>query len=169
MNHDRPGSDVSPPECLWRLPSWLLGHVAGDAYRLTVGAVGSAAARTDYAVLAGLAEFGPTSQAALCRRLGIDRSDMSAVLDRLGERQLAVRTPDPASRRQNTIEITAEGRQSLAGLGALLGQAQDALMAPLSASERDHLIELLQRLVEYHRGYAHDAGRRPPDSRLSRQ
>jgi DNA-binding MarR family transcriptional regulator len=37
--------------------------------------------RRHYAVLAGLDEFGPISQAALSRRLGVDRSDLVAALN----------------------------------------------------------------------------------------
>lgn len=150
----RPGDDqpVVPPERLWRTPTWLAGHVAGDAHRLIVGAI-SAAGRTDYAVLAGLAEFGPVSQADLGRRLGIDRSDISLVLDRLEAGQEVTRSPDPAHRSRKLVQITPPGRRRLRRLDKQVGQAQDALLAPLNAAEAGQLVALLQRLVQYHRGF----------------
>ncbi|MHB8295329.1 MAG: hypothetical protein ACYDH5_12035 [Acidimicrobiales bacterium] len=33
--------EVSPPERLWQLPTWLISHVAWDSYRLVVDAFGS--------------------------------------------------------------------------------------------------------------------------------
>lgn len=147
-------SQVVPPERLWGTPTWLVGHVAGDAHRLIVEAI-SAAGRTDYAVLAGLAEFGPVSQAELGRRLGIDRSDISLVLDRLETGREVTRSPDPAHRSRKLVQVTPSGRRRLRALDADVGRAQDALLAPLDAAEAGQLVALLQRLVQHHRGFRH--------------
>ncbi|MDN5744134.1 MAG: MarR family transcriptional regulator [Nocardioidaceae bacterium] len=143
----------TPPRRLWGQPSWLLAHVSTDAYRLVVQALGSPAVRTDYAVLAGLAECGPIVQADLGRRLGIDRSDMVAVLNRLEEQGCAARSTDPANRRRNLLTLTNEGEATLQRLDERIGDAQALVLAPLDASEQRELVELLQRLVEHHRGY----------------
>jgi MarR family transcriptional regulator, lower aerobic nicotinate degradation pathway regulator len=152
--------EVAPPERLWRTPTWLVGHLAGDAHRIIVEAI-SAAGRTDYAVLAGLAEAGPLSQADLGRRLGIDRSDISLVLDRLETDRLVTRSPDPAHRSRKLVQITPSGRRRLRRLDTDVGQAQDALLAPLDAAEADQFVALLQRLVQHHRGFQHSQGQPP--------
>lgn len=141
-----------PPERLRRLPSWLVNHLAGRANRLFAARLGNLGQRTDYAVLASLHETGPASQAELGRRLAIDRSDMVAVLNRLGEQGLAVRQPDEHDRRRNEITITALGRRALAKLEKQVERAQDDLLEPLSAEQRRQLLELLQQLLDHHHG-----------------
>jgi hypothetical protein len=74
----------------------------------------------------------------------------SSIVGELELEGLAVREPDEADRRRNTIRITADGAQAMAELGDLVSDAQDALPAPLSAAERRELSRLLQRLVEHH-------------------
>lgn len=147
-------SEISPPERLWQSATWLVGHLASDAHRLIVEAI-TAAARTDYAVLAGLDEFGPVSQAALGRRLGIDRSDISVVLDRLQADRHITRSIDPAHRSRKLVQITPTGRRRLRQLDIHVEDAQRALLAPLVPDEAAELTALLQRLVEHHRGYQH--------------
>lgn len=151
---------VPPPERLWRLPTWLLTHLGWDAYRLVVEALGSPAGRTDYAVLAGLEELGAMSQADLGRRLGIDRSDVVAVLNRLQADALVLRAQDSADRRRNLIRITPAGRRTLRRLDVAVAEAQEAVLAPLPPDERRQVVTTLQRLVEHHRGYRRPEGTR---------
>ncbi|MFC7545318.1 MarR family winged helix-turn-helix transcriptional regulator [Plantactinospora sp. GCM10030261] len=139
-----------PPERLRCQPSWLVNHVGIPANRLVVERLGRPGARSDYAILAALAEFGPVSQATLGRRLGMDRSDVTGVLDSLQERGHVVRTVDPDDRRRNAVSITDSGRDALHLLDTELDAAQDALLAPLSQHEREQFVALLQRLVDHH-------------------
>jgi DNA-binding MarR family transcriptional regulator len=139
-----------PPERLRRLPSWLVNHLAGRANRLVAARLGGPGLRTDYALLASLHESGPASQAELGRRLGIDRSDMVAVVNRLEQQRLAVRQRDEHDRRRNEVTITPAGRRLLPKLEADVEQAQDDLLEPLSAGQRRQLIGLLQQLLDHH-------------------
>lgn len=141
---------VTPPERLRRLPSWLINQLGIRATRLVHEHVGRPGARADFAVLAALLEFGAMSQAELGRRLGLDRSDIAAVLDRLEVDQLAERRPDDEDRRRNVIVPTAAAAQALDDLQQALESAQSALLEPLSNGERADLIRLLQRVVDHH-------------------
>jgi DNA-binding MarR family transcriptional regulator len=142
---------IAPPERLWRLTSWLLSNAAGRSSRLVSARLGRAGFRRDhYAILAGLDEFGPVSQATLSRRLGIDRSDIVAVLDDLERDGLAIRAPDERDRRRNATTITPVGSRALGKLDALVDEAQGAAFEPLSARDRQQLDRLLRRLVEHH-------------------
>lgn len=145
--------DVVPPRKLWSLATWLISHMYVDSRRLVTRAFGNSTGRTDLAVLAGLDEYGPISQALLGRRLGINLGDMVAVLKRLEVAGAILRTEDPSDRRRNAIEITPEGMEMLDRLGAASMSAQAELLEPLTDQEREQLIALLQRLVEHHRGY----------------
>ena len=112
------------------------------------------ARRYHYALLAALAEFGPSSQAALGRRLGIDRSDVVAAINELVEQKMVERTLDVSDRRRNTITITDEGREQLWRLDGMLAGVQDTLLAPLAADEREQLVRLLTRILDHH-GHGH--------------
>jgi DNA-binding MarR family transcriptional regulator len=135
----------------------MLSRLAGRSYRLVVDRLTSAGVRRDhYAILAALEEFGPVSQATLARRLGIDRSDVVAVLNDLERDGLAVRGPDTHDRRRNAITITTAGSRTLRSLDGLVDEAQGALLEPLSAGERRQFNDLLQRLVEHHLARTHN-------------
>lgn len=142
---------TSPPARLWRLPSWLLNQVARSGNRLVSQHLGDLERRGPYAVLSGLDEGGPTSQADLVRLTSIDRSDMVAILNQLEHENLAIRQPDAADRRRNSISITSEGRRHLAELDRQVEAAQAALLEPLTPAERIQLMGLLRRILEHHR------------------
>lgn len=141
------------PARLRTLPSRLIGQVALSANRLVDRALAATGSRRyQYALLAALEEFGPASQADLGRRTGIDRSDVVAAVNELAARALVDRSPDPSDRRRNIITITEAGVRHLADLDRLLGEAQEALLEPLSPDERRRFVALLARLVEHHAG-----------------
>jgi DNA-binding MarR family transcriptional regulator len=133
---------------LARLPSRLLGQASLQAERLVAGALADEGVRRHhYAVLATLADHGPASQAELGRRLWIDRSDMHGVLADLERAGLVTRERDPADRRRNVVAVTPAAAPALARFAARVAAAQEALLSPLDAAERDELIRLLERLV----------------------
>jgi DNA-binding MarR family transcriptional regulator len=156
VNPDAPAAALVPSQRLWVLPSWLLNQAAAQAKRLVNDRFGRPGGRTRYAVLAGLVEFGPISQARLGRQLGIDRSDMVTVLNDLEREGLALRAPDETDRRRNAIRITPAGTAALHALDDQVNAAQDALLEPLAPHERAQLTELLHRILEHHAGYQHN-------------
>jgi MarR family transcriptional regulator, lower aerobic nicotinate degradation pathway regulator len=143
--------DEPAPARLRSSPTWLINQTSVVAQRLVAdGLSGVGARRYHYQVLAALEEFGPASQAALGRRTGIDRSDVVAAINELAEQGLVERTQDPTDRRRNTITLTPTGRRQLRRLDEMRDNVQDALLAPLSADERDHLTRLLTRVLDHH-------------------
>ncbi|MHB0891887.1 MarR family winged helix-turn-helix transcriptional regulator [Streptomyces sundarbansensis] len=145
--------EAQPPRRLRALPSRLTNQAALAANRIVDRALaGAGVRRYHYALLAASEEYGPSSQATLGRRTGIDRSDMVATVNDLAERRLLDRAPDPGDRRRNIIRITAAGRRELTRLDELLAAAQDDFLAPLGAADRQTLTDLLTRLVDHHRG-----------------
>jgi DNA-binding MarR family transcriptional regulator len=99
--------------------------------------------RQDFAVLTSLAEQGPASQATLGRRLWIDRSDLHAILNDLERDDLVRRVRDERDRRRNVVALTQRGRAALRRLDKRVDAAQDALLDPLSPSDRRELRRLL--------------------------
>lgn len=141
---------MTPPARLRRLPTWLINQVGLRGTRLIHERIARPGARADFAVLSALEEFGAMSQAELGRRLGLDRSDIAVVLNRLEADRLAERTADDGDRRRNVITVTPTGVQALEVLERALVSAQSELLGPLSADEQAQLVRLLQRLVDHH-------------------
>ncbi|ACU76438.1 transcriptional regulator, MarR family [Catenulispora acidiphila DSM 44928] len=133
---------------------WLLGQTSNQGHRLIgerMHATG-VPSRSYYPLLAALAESGATSQADLGRRIGLDRSDVTAAVTDLEGRGYLDRAPDPADRRRNLVRITEEGERFLGTLDGHLDSAQDELLDPLSPQERESLQGMLARLVLHHTG-----------------
>lgn len=141
------------PRRLWVLPSWLVSRVALSASRLVAERLDAAGVRRKhFSVLATLEEFGPGSQAAIGRRLALDRSDLHAVVGELEQQGLVERERDPEDGRRNEVRLTPKGRSALKRLDAKVQSAQNDLLAPLSPAERRELQRLLTRVVEHHAG-----------------
>lgn len=142
----------APPARLQGTPSWLVNQAAVHASRLVgEGFAAVGARRYHYSLLAALSEFGPSSQAALGRHTGIDRSDVVAMLNELSEQGMVERAVDPANRRRNIVTITAAGTAHLTRLDRVLTDAQERFLAPLSRAEREQLVALLGRITTHHR------------------
>jgi len=148
---DAEPAEYDPPARITQLPSWLAGQLAATASRLVAEAVASDGLRRQhFVVLSALAERGAASQAALGRRLLIDRSDLHALLADLEQAGFVARVRDTHDQRRLLSDLTPAGAQALQRLDARVQAAQEALVAPLSAAERDELRRLLERLVEHH-------------------
>jgi DNA-binding MarR family transcriptional regulator len=140
--------DYDPPERVRRLASWLTAEVARKGRRLVDASLAQDGARRQhFTVLTLLAEQGAASQAELGRRLSIDRSDMHALLAELERDGLVARVRDERDRRRNVVTLTRAGAGALARLDTQMDAAQEALLQPLSASERQELSRLLQKLL----------------------
>lgn len=127
---------------------WLAGRAALHAQRLIQRRfVGQDLRKPHYVVLASLADAGPEAQGPLADRVAVDRSDMVALLDDLQARDFVERRADPHDRRRKIVEITGPGTAALRELDALVHAADDELLAPLTATERATLVDLLARIL----------------------
>ncbi|CNF07056.1 transcriptional regulator [Mycobacterium tuberculosis] len=144
-------ADARTPTRLRHAASWLINLVSVHSHRLVGARFAEAGARGyHYRLLAALDEYGPSSQAALGRTTGIDRSDVVAALNELAAKGLIDRTPDPSDRRRNIVTLTPDGARHLQDLDGVLTGIQDELLAPLSPAEREQLTGLLTRLADHH-------------------
>ena len=142
---------AGPPKELLDSTTFLLKRVGFAAKERTLAAFeGSGLSPFHFAVMALLEEEPRETQAMIADALGYDRSHLVRLLDELEERGLAERRRDPSDRRRHFVSLTPEGRRSLTRLRALMGQVEDAFLAPLGDGERAVLHDLLQRLASYH-------------------
>jgi MarR family transcriptional regulator, transcriptional regulator for hemolysin len=140
-------SSAQPPvaefagQLLFRL--WRASHVrAADA----LGSVGLTPAL--FALLNVIGAREGAIQQELGSVLGIDRSTMVSLIDQLESAGLAKRRPSATDRRAREIAITPKGRRVLQRARRLLSQAEDEVLAGLSAEERRELLTLLCRALE---------------------
>jgi DNA-binding MarR family transcriptional regulator len=102
--------------------------------------------RSQWAAISKLAEVGPCSQNQLGRMTAMDIATISGVIDRLTARGLTDTSPDPDDGRRLLVSLTRRGLQiaDKATLNALA--ISNETLAPLSADERETLIDILNKL-----------------------
>lgn len=146
--HPQPGRT---PDRLKDRPTWLLGRAAARSSALLASgfaAHGDGLRGYHYRLLAALEQWGPASQAELGRDTGIDRSDVTAALAELEDRDLVTREVDPNHRRRKIVSITKSGAATLRKLDAVLDGIQQELLAPLSPTQRRQFATIMSRLSE---------------------
>ncbi len=87
-------------------------------------------------------------QQELGAAMGIDRTTMVSLVDQLEGARLAKRRPSAKDRRAREIAITPKGRRLLGRARGMLSEAEDDVLAGLTAEERRDLLTLLRRALE---------------------
>jgi DNA-binding MarR family transcriptional regulator len=100
-----------------------------------------------YQVLVAITTEPPSSQLALAHRLGIDKTQMTYVVDGLEAGGFVERRPDPRDRRVRQVHPTDAGRALLATARDGLRAAEGVLMAHLTDDEQTQLRRLLARVA----------------------
>lgn len=92
-----------------------------------------------------LRDFGEHSQAALAASLGIDPTNVVALLNELESAELIERRRSPEDRRRHTVVLTPVGAQRLAEIENALARLEHRLFAAMDSEDQNALYELLQR------------------------
>lgn len=100
-------------------------------------------------VLSALTDAPGRTQLALGTALGLDKTTLTTVLDKLERHGLVVRRPDPADRRVRIPEITAAGREAQARVTPALRKAEAELLSTLSPEEREMLRTILGKFADH--------------------
>lgn len=137
-------SSSARPRSLLRWPTYLMGqlHRSGVG-RIDEELAGSGVALRDYYVLVCVGEFGPLSQQNVADRLGLDRSDLVKVLDRLEVAGRVLRERDTEDRRRHVLTLTDAGRETLAKVDEVSSAVTGELLGRLSPWEQETLHRLL--------------------------
>jgi DNA-binding MarR family transcriptional regulator len=110
------------------------------------GAVGGLTS-TQFATLLRLSELGRATQNALGRAVALDPATIQGVVARLRDRGLVDVGRDPLDRRTVVLSVAPAGETALAEAVRQGQQANERLLAPLSAEERRVLLRLLRRVL----------------------
>jgi DNA-binding MarR family transcriptional regulator len=138
---------TTPPEALASRLGYLLKHAQLK--------LSEAAARAlvpfgidgrELAVLVVLAAEYPLSQVEAAGRLGVDRTTMVALVDRLEGKGLVERRRSPEDRRRNIVGLTAAGDECLRLAERARATAESHFLAPLGKADADRLVHILQIL-----------------------
>jgi DNA-binding MarR family transcriptional regulator len=102
-----------------------------------------------WGILTILAENPGVGQVEIADELGLDRSNVANVVDRLIRRGLLKQATSTQDRRKKSIRITAAGRKLMHVFEPKARRAQRRLLELLSAEERRTFMSLLARLVDH--------------------
>lgn len=97
-------------------------------------------------VLEAIANRPNQTQVRLGQAVTMDRTTMVHIIDRLEALDAARRMADPDDRRSHVITLTDSGRTRLDQAQQLARDVEDAVLAPLTAGERDQLNRLLLKI-----------------------
>ena len=98
-------------------------------------------------VLEAMGRMGAVCQSDLASEFGITPASMSTMADRLLTARYITRTVDPASRRQNVLELTDSGRTLVAGICEAWTAVDETMRAALG-KDAAPFFELARRLRE---------------------
>ena len=82
-------------------------------------------------ILEAMDRMGSVSQSDLVSEFGISPASMSTMSDRLLAAGYITRSPDPATRRKNVLELTPKGRTVLAGIDEAWSAVDETITAAL--------------------------------------
>ena len=92
-----------------------------------------------------LRDFGEQKQADLAQMLGVDPTNVVALLNELEAADLIVRQRSAQDRRRHTVSLTATGTRRLGEVEQLLGGVEQRVLAALTPDEQKTLYTLLLR------------------------
>jgi len=101
-----------------------------------------------YGILTLIGRNPGLTQSALARAVGVERSTMVAVIDKLEKAQFVERCPSPVDRRSYALMLTDEGNKLLLELEPLVQKHDDHISTILNPEEKANLLELLTRLCD---------------------
>ena len=101
-----------------------------------------------YGILTLIGRNPGLTQSALARAVGVERSTMVAVIDKLEKADFVERRPSPVDRRSYALVLTEEGTKLLGELEPLVQKHDEHISTILNPVEKANLLELLTRLCD---------------------
>jgi DNA-binding MarR family transcriptional regulator len=114
----------------------------------------------EYALLIFVDDVPGISQQTLSEALGIDRNNVSLIVDKLEARGLLRRSVNGADRRARELYITPQGKKLWRRFQPKVLAANNDVMACLSARERELFLDMLVRVVNANKMHARPGGGR---------
>jgi DNA-binding MarR family transcriptional regulator len=133
----RPAEHLSAP---------LLVHLARRMQTESEAELAASGLRARHVVaLTLLRDLGEQNQSDLSATLGMDATNVVALLNELEADELVQRRRAPQDRRRHTVSLTATGRKRLKEIEELLTGVEQRVLDPLTPEEQRTLYALLSR------------------------
>ena len=144
----RPPRDTALERVIYDKPGYLIRRLQ----QLAVSVFLEETARYDttpiqYGALAAIRAHPGIDQLRLSHAIGLDRTTIAGVVERLEQKALIRRTTGVADRRTKLLEITPAGARLLEQMVPHTDRAQERMLEGLTARERKLFLKLLKRLV----------------------
>jgi DNA-binding MarR family transcriptional regulator len=144
----RPDNDHSASEGPSAWLGFLLNNLGERLRTLTYESLKPwGLAARDFGALESVAAFGPLSQIELGRIIGMDRTSVVQLVDRLEQAGWMTRQINPQDRRVHLLQLTADGLVRLEALRKLASEAEQELTRGLSPAELSQVKAALRRLL----------------------
>src|SRR5512142_2337267 len=128
--------------------TWLLHRAAQRMHGvMEEQAVKHGVSLRGYLVLTALSSIGPSTQWALGQAIGLDKTTLTTLLDRLEQAGLLVRQADPQDRRARIPDVTQTGRELQVKVANDIAAVEAALLAGFTAAEQQSLRTMLCQLI----------------------
>lgn len=131
------------------------GHLIRRAHQVAVAVFMEETADYDitpvqFAILNALIADPGEDQVTLAAKVAFDAATFGSVIGRLEAKGWVRRVPDADDRRRKLVWITEQGQETARQMKRAVGRAQDRIVGPLPAPEREQLMALLGKLVAGH-------------------
>ncbi len=154
VTHDAAGAS-SPSMPLWERPGYLVRRLHQihsaifleecKAFNITP---------VQYGLMTTLLQHSGSDQRTIGVEVGIDRTNVADVLERLAERGLVRRERSETDRRAMNAFLTDEGRTLVGEMYEAMVRAQQRLLEPLDPEYRSAFLAMLTQLVEGNNHYS---------------
>lgn len=141
-----PNRDLSSPTSD---VTWLL-HRSAQRLRAQLDVIAQDAGLTDlrdWIVLSAINDGRRRTQFAIGQELGLDKTTLTTLLDRLERDGFILRTVDPSDRRARLPQITEAGKNAQLTVAKGRDEVEERMLQPATTQERHAFLEVLQRLA----------------------
>jgi DNA-binding MarR family transcriptional regulator len=114
----------------------------------------------EYALLIFVDDVPGINQQTLSEALGIDRNNVSLIVDKLEARGLLKRSVNGADRRARELYITPQGKKLWQRFRLKVVAANNGVIACLNARKRELFLDMLVRVVNANKEHARPGGGR---------
>jgi DNA-binding MarR family transcriptional regulator len=98
---------------------------------------------TQYSVMTVIGANPGLTQAAVAKRLGIERARLVHLLDSLEQRRLVKRVPSATDRRSHALHLTAQGEEQLRKFKRLAAEHERHVAEKIGKGNRERLLQIL--------------------------
>ncbi len=134
---------------LWRRPGYLIRRMNQIHYALFYEECAAFdITPVQYGVLTTLSLKPGLDQHSIAQEVGIDRTNVADVLTRLARRGLVKRERGREDKRTFVTWLTPEGARLTKAMHGPMRRAQDRMLEPLDAADRERFMAMLLRLID---------------------